>query len=145
MPYAPPAERSKRYTSLFCTLLHPLSRGSVHITSPEPLAPPSIDPNYFAHSADLELVVRAVELAVKMYNTEPLSRHVRKVVIPDEETLGGGREALERYVLANCGPVYHPVGTAAMMPLLDGGVVDPALKVYGTSNLRVVSFFLLEL
>lgn len=25
-----------------------------------------------------------------------------------------------------------------MMPLQDGGVVDPELKVYGTSNLRVV-------
>jgi choline dehydrogenase-like flavoprotein len=35
--------------------------------------------------------------------------------------------------------VYHPIGTAAMLPRSDGGVVDSSLKVYGTSNLRVVS------
>lgn len=30
------------------------------------------------------------------------------------------------------------VGTAAMLPRQDGGVVDPNLLVYGTTNLRVV-------
>jgi choline dehydrogenase len=33
---------------------------------------------------------------------------------------------------------YHPIGTAAMMSRELGGVVDPTLKVYGTSNVRVV-------
>jgi choline dehydrogenase len=33
---------------------------------------------------------------------------------------------------------YHPIGTAAMMARELGGVVDPTLKVYGTSNVRVV-------
>jgi choline dehydrogenase len=32
----------------------------------------------------------------------------------------------------------HPVGTCAMMSRELGGVVDPKLKVYGTSNVRVV-------
>lgn len=33
---------------------------------------------------------------------------------------------------------FHPVGTTAMIPKELGGVVDPSLKVYGTSNVRVV-------
>ena len=38
----------------------------------------------------------------------------------------------------NVNTFYHPVGTCAMLPRKDGGVVDPALKVHGTQNLRVV-------
>ena len=139
LPYVPPAEPGKRYSSLFCTLSHPRSRGSVHVASADPRAPPAIDPNYFAHAADLELVVRAVEYALRVYATPPMSRHVRKLVMPPAEAVAQGKEGLREYVRANCGPVYHPVGTAAMMPQADGGVVDASLKVYGTSNLRVVS------
>jgi choline dehydrogenase-like flavoprotein len=139
MPYAPPAEPRKRYTSFFCALMHPLSRGTVHIASADPFAPPAIDPNYFANDADLDLVTRAVEYALKLYQTPPLSLHVRRQLVPAEDVVARGREGLREYVKENCGPVFHPVGTAAMMPLADGGVVDPSLKVYGTSNLRVVS------
>ena len=32
----------------------------------------------------------------------------------------------------------HPIGTASMLPQGRGGVVDAELRVYGTSNLRVV-------
>lgn len=33
---------------------------------------------------------------------------------------------------------FHPIGTCAMLPQTDGGVVDPSLKVYGVENLRVI-------
>ena len=36
------------------------------------------------------------------------------------------------------GTEYHYSGTAAMLPLELGGVVDSELRVYGTSNLRIV-------
>lgn len=139
MPYAPPAEPGKRYTSLFCALMHPLSRGTVHIATADPLAPPAIDPNYFANEADLQLVVRVVQYALRLYGTPPLARHVTRTLLPPPDALARGEEGLAEYVKENCGPVFHPVGTAAMMPREDGGVVDPTLKVYGTSNLRVVS------
>jgi choline dehydrogenase-like flavoprotein len=35
-------------------------------------------------------------------------------------------------------PVYHPIGTASMLPRADGGAVDTAFKLYGTTNVRVV-------
>jgi choline dehydrogenase-like flavoprotein len=42
------------------------------------------------------------------------------------------------FVLNTTLTIYHPVGTCAMLPKKDGGVVDPKLVVYGTRNLRVV-------
>lgn len=139
MPYAPAPEPGKRYASLMCAIMHPLSRGSVHITSADPLAPPAIDPNYFGNDVDLDIMAHIVGFALKIYKTEPLSTHVKKHVIPSEEVIAKGNEGLKEYVKENCGPLFHPVGTVAMLPKADGGVVDPTLKVYGTSNLRVVS------
>lgn len=104
----------------------------------DPLAPPAIDPNYFANEADLDLVVHIVQYALKFYQTEPLCLQVKKQLIPSEDIVKRGKEGLREYVKENCGPVYHPVGTASMLPRQDGGVVDPSLKVYGTTNLRVV-------
>lgn len=36
-------EFGKRYSSMLCTIMHPLSRGSVHIVSEDPFVPPAID------------------------------------------------------------------------------------------------------
>lgn len=35
-------------------------------------------------------------------------------------------------------PILIFAGTASLLPRVDGGVVDPDLKVYGTINVRVV-------
>lgn len=42
------------------------------------------------------------------------------------------------YVTNNTLTIYHPVGTCALLPRGQHGVVDPNLIVYGTRNLRVV-------
>lgn len=138
LSYAQPVP-GKKYNSFFCAVMHPLSRGSVHLASSDPLAPPSIDPNYFANEADLDIVVHAIEFALKVNATPPLSSQVVGIHSPTKEVIAKGKEGLKEYVRSNCWPVYHPVGTASMLPKDDGGVVDASLKVYGTCNLRVVS------
>lgn len=37
------------------------------------------------------------------------------------------------------------IGSASMLPLEDGGVVDPQLRVYGTSNIRVADTSIIPL
>lgn len=132
-------EPGKRYSTIICLLTHPFSRGSVHAASGDPLAAPAIDPNYFAHPADLELAVHMVEGALALFGTAPLRETVRAPKMPPAAALARGRDGLRDFVRDNCRPVYHPVGTAAMMPREQGGVVDARLRVYGTSGLRVVS------
>ncbi|KAK0503574.1 alcohol oxidase [Armillaria luteobubalina] len=137
----------KRYMTLNASILHPFSRGSVHIQLSGPSEPPAIDPQYFSNSVDLEVLIHTVKLALKVYETEPLTELVVPdgLVFPTRADLEGDR--LREFVKNTCSTVYHPLGTAAMMPRDLGGIVDSALRVYGTDNLRVVdmSVFPLEL
>lgn len=128
----------KRYVTLVSALMHPLSRGTVHIGSSDPLTPPLIDPNYYGNEADLDLLVHITKFTMKLVATPPMAGIVRSHVLPRSEVIED-EEKLRQYVKENCGPVFHPVGTAAMLPREDGGVVDSELRVYGTNNLRVVS------
>ncbi|KAI0647276.1 GMC oxidoreductase [Trametes meyenii] len=132
-----PAEKT-RYSSMVSTLLHPLSRGSVHVASADPSAPPAIDPNYFSNPLDLQMLLAILKFTMKLYETGPFGAAVRKQIAPNAEECASD-EALIEYIKNNCGCVYHPIGTAAMLPKEDGGVVDPALKVYGTANVRVAA------
>lgn len=144
LPYAQ-AVPGKKYNSYFSAVMHPLSRGTVHLASSDPLAPPAIDPNYFANEADLDVVVHTIEVVLKLNATSPLSTQVVGIHSPTKEVIAKGKEGLKEYVRANCWSVYHPVGTASMLPKEDGGVVDASLKVYGTSNLRVADLSILPM
>ncbi|KAI8977772.1 GMC oxidoreductase [Trametes punicea] len=135
-PYKP--EPGARYSSMVASIMHSLSRGTVHIASADPTAPPAIDPKYFSNPADLDLLLAVLKFGLeKVYKTRPLSDAVRKQVAPGPEECSSD-EALKEYIRNNCSCVFHPIGTAAMLPREDGGVVDPQLKVYGTWNVRVV-------
>ena len=45
---------------------------------------------------------------------------------------------IDAFIYQNAGTQYHPSSTSSMLPQEKGGVVDPTLKVYGTTGLRVV-------
>ncbi|KAL5513517.1 hypothetical protein ACEPAH_3916 [Sanghuangporus vaninii] len=143
VPNSVPAE-GKKYTRLACALMHPLSRGSVHLASANPLVSPEIDPNYLSNDADLDLLACIVRLALRLYKTPPLSEIVKSLVLPPVEALRDDN-TLKEYIKDQFISVYHPVGTASMLPRADGGVVDSELRVYGTSNLRVVDLSIVPL
>ena len=84
------------------------------------------------------MLLLILKLAMKAFQMEPLVDDIRKLVVPSPEEAASD-EALIEYIKNSCGCVFHPLGTAAMLPQEDGGVVDPQLRVYGTANVRVVS------
>lgn len=126
---APPAGKNR--VSLLICLEHPLSRGSVHISSKDPLKPPTIDPGYFRNEMDAKI------LAAGLKWLDGLSKHPRvksslgeRVQPEPSNTLETEGQRVE-YVKNHISTQYHLIGTAAM-----GEVVDDKLRVKdGKGNL----------
>lgn len=119
-------------------LSHPLSKGSVHITStsPEHLASSEgleIDPRYLSHPLDLEVLARHVQFTEQVIGrAEPLASRLK----PRAE-LFKDLEQAKNYVRLTAQGSHHYTGTCSMMSRDMGGVVDDELRVYGCANLRV--------
>ncbi|KAJ7928347.1 hypothetical protein B0H13DRAFT_2265177 [Mycena leptocephala] len=73
--------------------------------------------------------------------SSPQSRGSRKKWWRNGGEMAMANEA-SGYIKNHGGTEYHAVGSAAMLPQEKGGVVSPELKVYGTSNIRVVDVVL---
>ncbi|KAL4965816.1 GMC family oxidoreductase [Aspergillus stella-maris] len=127
------------FISIVSLLSYPLSRGSVHLASADPKAAPVIDSGILRHPADVELQARHSMWMEKIPETEAMSPLLKaegeRLHTPERLTDLRKAEGLCKELVLS---MYHVSGTCAMMPAEDGGVVDPRLKVYGTSNLRVV-------
>ncbi|KAI4643286.1 uncharacterized protein J4E79_011226 [Alternaria viburni] len=122
--------------ALIGVVQHPLSKGNVHISSLNISDKPLINPNYLSHPYDLEAATNLAKYLRKIASTAPMSE-----VWTNEYEPGSAVQTdadWRRYALANTLSIYHPIGTAALLPEKDGGVVDKELKVYGTKGLRVV-------
>ena len=124
------------FVTFFSTVMHPFSRGSVHIDPKNPQGKPVIDPKYLSNAYDQQALIEAGKFARRIANSEPIKSawtvetEPSEAVQTDEQWLAFARKAM--------GSFYHPCGTCAMLPRSKGGVVDSNLRVYGTTNLRVV-------
>ena len=126
----------KGFTTLFAALMHPLARGSVHINTTDAAAKPVYDPAFVSNEYDMQAMVELAKYLRKIATTEPFAS-----IWVDEYEPGLQVDTdaeWEDFVHNNVNTFYHPVGTCAMLPKKDGGVVDSNLMVYGTENLRVV-------
>ncbi|KAK6337778.1 hypothetical protein TWF696_001258 [Orbilia brochopaga] len=137
-PAAGTPAHGNQYITLLGILQHSFSKGSVHIDASAPSAPspPVIDPNYLAKAYDAEALKQIVKYLRKIANTAPL-----KNILVGEYEPGASVDTeaeILSYVKDTVSTLWHPVGTCAMLPKNQNGVVDCNLKVYGTTNLRVV-------
>jgi choline dehydrogenase-like flavoprotein len=119
--------------SLLVCLEHPLSRGSVHITSSDPLKAPRIDPGYLRNNADAKIMAAGIRWMDKVANHPTLKKSLGQRVQPEEGKSIETEEERIEYVKNHISTQYHLIGTAAM-----GEVVDDRLKVKGVGRLRVV-------
>jgi choline dehydrogenase len=114
--------------------LHPASRGTCHIASPDPHAAPSIQPNYLADPAD-----RAGALALLRLVARIAAMPALRPFVVAETRPGAGvddDDALLAYARETGQTAWHTVGTCRMGPPEDA-VVDARLRVHGVRGLRV--------
>ncbi|NLP60086.1 GMC family oxidoreductase [Paraburkholderia sacchari] len=124
------------FTASVCQL-RPSSRGSVHITSSDPLIVPRIAPNYLSTEEDLHVAANALRLTRSIVAAPALEQFRPKEILPGIEFQ---TEEELRYAAGNIGTtIFHPVGTCRMGKAGDpNSVVDSRLRVHGVSGLRIV-------
>jgi choline dehydrogenase-like flavoprotein len=120
--------------SVHTCVLRPKSRGTVRLASADMRAAPVIDPNYFADPDDMAVMLRGVELSLRILEAPAMRAFSARPVYPPAEQPG---PELEARIRATADTIYHPVGTCRM-GADEAAVLDPQLRVRGVEALRVV-------
>ncbi|TFK69860.1 alcohol oxidase [Pluteus cervinus] len=139
---------------------YPVSTGRVHITGGlNPYAVSDFEPGYLNETADIEALrwvykkSREVARRMKYYRGEPAIVHPQFPTdsgaqaqpadgpvassAPDIVYSKADDDAIDAYHRQTIGTTYHSMGTCAMKPREQGGVVDSRLNVYGIQSLKV--------
>jgi choline dehydrogenase len=111
---------------------HPESRGAVRLASKDPTAAPLILPRLLDSAQDMATMRRGVRLCRAILQARPIGAHLTELL----ESPPDGDAALDEFIRAASGPLYHPVGTCRM-GADDRAVVDPQLRVRGVDRLAV--------
>ncbi|KAJ7634971.1 hypothetical protein FB45DRAFT_1056923 [Roridomyces roridus] len=146
--------------SVFSFLCYPKARGHLHISSADPVAAPNVQPPVISDPGEIVALRWAYKIGREIARrfdsfrgvvldsqpafkpdrpaahteTEPVSLQAPKIVYSKDDD-----DAIDAFVLKTCLPTtYHSLGTCAMKPLDQGGVVDSKLNVYGIQKLKVV-------
>jgi choline dehydrogenase len=122
--------------TLGAVLLQPLSRGSVSINSPDPGAPPEIDPAYLSDpdGRDARRLREGIQICLDIASAPSLAKEITELVQPAGPI---SEQTVERSLREFAQTLYHPVGTCRMGSDPDS-VVDADLRVRGVERLRVV-------
>ncbi|XP_026314157.1 glucose dehydrogenase [FAD, quinone]-like [Hyposmocoma kahamanoa] len=119
-------------------LLLPRSIGYLTLKSTNPLDPPLFFPNFFDEPEDMVMAKDAARYLQKIFESDTM-KNKYGVILDPEYTQGcdSSKEWSDAWIECmtrlHTDAQNHQLGTAAM-----GMVIDPELKVYGVSGLRVI-------
>ncbi|GAB6027859.1 hypothetical protein CHUAL_002077 [Chamberlinius hualienensis] len=127
--------------TIYTSLLHPKSRGTIRLQSDNPYVHPLIDPRYYTHPEDIQVMTEGTKLALSIGNSEPFKKFgafVNPLPFPPCNQLKFQNDEYISCVARSYSTTfYHPVGTCKM-GVDSMAVVDSQLRVYGVRGLRVV-------
>ncbi|MGE3065621.1 MAG: GMC family oxidoreductase [Hyphomicrobiaceae bacterium] len=114
--------------------LHPKSRGSCHITSPDTAVAPAMRANYLADPEDGETIVRGMELIRRIAEAPSM----RPMIVAEKRPgpAVSGADELLAYVRQTGQTSWHPISTCRMGSD-EAAVVDAKLRVRGIDRLRI--------
>ena len=117
--------------------LRPHSTGYIHITSGDPFAHPTIQPNYLDAEIDQQVLIASMRIARDIMSSDVMRDEVVRETKPGRDIQSDAE--LLAYARETGVTLYHPVSTCRMGDNpKNGDVVDSRLRVYGLQGLRVV-------
>jgi choline dehydrogenase-like flavoprotein len=133
-----------KYTwTIMPLLLRPKSRGWVRLQSKDPFVPPLMNPNYYDDPLDIATMVEGAKIALRTANAKVFKQFGSRLYQRPLPNCKHHKFLSDEYL--ECGirtismTIYHQSGTTKMGPSWDQeAVVDPRLKVYGITGLRVI-------
>ena len=111
------------------------SRGSVHVKSPDPAAPPAIRYNYLATENDRRVMIDGIRWIRRIAAAKPLADYISNEEFPGTKVQSD--EEILDFCRNNGDTVFHPTSTCRM-GTDERSVVDSQLRVRGLERLRVV-------
>lgn len=138
IPFSTPALPMKGLKNGWCVLsglARPTSVGTIKLKSNKMSDAPIIDPNYLATEHDRRVFSKATELARETALQSAYSSVRAKEWLPGEN-VKPGTAAWSEFLAKSVNTFFHPTSTCKM-GIDEMSVVDPQLKVYGISGLRI--------
>jgi choline dehydrogenase len=122
--------------ALVPVVCRPQSVGRVWLKSANPTDSLNIQTNYLTCEYDMSVLLAGIKLGREIVQTKAFDEMRGAELIPGPG-IGNDEQKLRKYIKDTCITDWHPSGTCHM-GLDKYAVVDPRLRVYGISGLRVV-------
>ena len=116
------------------SVMRPVSRGWIKLTSPEPAADPDIQMNYLSEPPDLDTLADAVEILRDVFSQKPMDRYRGPELDPGPDIKS--RAGIAQWVRQTASTMHHMCGTCRM-GADESSVVDPQLRLRGLAGLHI--------